>query len=591
MNLVAHWRRNLPSSIYSVLTLFACAIAIIVAILISDYYAAQRAAVSEHRRLSDVARLAASSYERQVDKFRLVATTLSADPDVADLLDKRNAAAASTLNERLANLSAVLDASVIYLLDAQGTTIAASNWRQPDSFMGENYQFRAYFKQTLSSGEYEQFALGTRSRVPGLFVARRVAPKGNAPGILPGVLVVKIRFDRLEREWKKSAGTVFVTSGQGVILVSSVPKWRFETTRKLNETEQEQLRAQVEFGERPLLQNALFARNAVGGPVLSLGQNVTYVEAQESLPNGWIVHVLSPLGSALDAARNFGRLVILAITGLIAALFAFYILRRRAIIAREQRENAARIADLKDRLVQSNKLSILGQIAAGVGHEINQPMAAIGLRAQNAHKLIAAGRTADAAKAIEDISALTKRVGAITAELRRFARRGERRGGTRIGPVALQSVIDGTLLLLGDRIRSSNIILAVDKTDARVIGEQGRLEQIFVNLFQNALDAIGDPAGGSTGDATGNAAGGGGRIDLTITRSGETISIRIKDSGPGIGPDMLGKLFQPFSSSKDDGMGLGLVICRDIIAEFDGEISAVPAKIGAEFLIKLKAAS
>lgn len=547
----------------AVLALFAFAIAI----LVSDRLSAERVIVREHDRLTNVARLTASSYQRQVDKFRLVATTLSADSDVALLLDRKDAA--TQLNERLANLSAALDASVIYVLDANGTTIASSNWRQPDSFLGENYRFRNYFKRALAEGEWEQFALGTRSRVPGLFVARRVTTGSGSRG----VIVVKIRFDRLEKEWANSAGLAFVTNGQGVILVSAVPEWRFQTIRKLNEAEQAKLRAQVEFGNQALKQNALFALRSVISDARDFGSNAAFIEASDALPNGWSVHILSPLSDALSAARTVGRLFVLLIAGLIAALAAFYVLRRRVIIAREQRENAARIADLKDRLMQSNKLSTLGQIAAGVGHEINQPLTAIALRAQNAAKLIESGRLSDAAIALNEISSLTSRAGAITGELRRFSRRADRN----MGRVSVQAVIAGTQLLLGDRIRSTRTIFAFDSLDAYVIGEHGRLEQVLVNLIQNAMDAM-------------DAMDDGGRIELTITQADQLVTLRICDSGPGISTDMHEKLFQPFTSSKGDGIGLGLVICRDIITEFGGELTLAPSQSGAEFVITLKAA-
>ena len=536
------------------------------AVLVSDGIAERRAIAAESDRLSNVARLTASSYQRQVDKFRLVATTLSADSDVGVLLDTRSNAAVLRLNERLANLNTALDASVIYLLNDQGTTVASSNWRQSDSFLGENYRFRAYFSQALSTGQWEQYALGTRSRIPGLFVARRVVTEAKATG----VIVVKIRFDGLEREWASSAGSTFVASKQGVILVSSVPEWRFQTIRKLDDIEQETLRSQVEFGNAPLQQNALFAQGAVIDRAGEFKNETKFIAAREALPNGLSVYVIAPLGKSVNSARNFGRLVVLVIAGLIAALAVFYIFRSRAIIATEQRENASRIADLKDRLVQANKLSSLGQMAAGIGHEINQPLTAIGIRAQNAHRLIESGRAEEAATAVQEISALTGRMGAITQELRRFARRGD----GRLGKVRLQSVFEGMQLLLGDRIRTTGTALNIDPVDISVIGEQGRLEQVFVNLMQNAMDAMGD----------------GGQIDIIIHGIGQTVSIAIRDNGPGIKAELIERLFQPFTTSKDDGLGLGLVICRDIIADFGGELNLVPSKVGASFEITLKAA-
>jgi two-component system, NtrC family, C4-dicarboxylate transport sensor histidine kinase DctB len=550
-------------AIFAVLALlaFGCAV------LVSDRLANRRAVDAERLRLANVARLTASSYQRQVDKFRLVATTLSADSDVGLLLDTRTTPAATRLNARLANLTTALDASVIYLLDDRGTTIASSNWRQADSFLGENYGFRAYFKQALAAGEWEQYALGTRSRIPGLFVARRVVTGQGTTG----VIVVKIRFDGLEREWASSAGSTFVASKQGVILVSSIPAWRFQTIRQLDDSEKQKLRAQVEFGSAPLQQNALFAGKSVISDAADYRRDTRFIAVQDALPNGLSVYVVAPLDKAVAAARNFGRLLLLVIAGSIAALAVFYIFRRRSIIATEQRENAVRIAELKDRLVQANKLSSLGQMAAGIGHEINQPLTAIGIRALNAHKLIDAGRAQEASIALNEISALTARMGAITGELRRFARRGD--GGA--GAVALQAAFDGTQLLLGDRIRTTGTTLNIEPVDLKVIGDQGRLEQVFVNLIQNALDAMGD----------------GGQIDITVRVTGPIVTIKIRDNGPGISSDIRERLFQPFTTSKHDGLGLGLVICRDIISDFGGELNIVPSRNGAEFVITLKAAA
>lgn len=541
-------------------------LAIGAAVALSDRIMARRAVDAEHERLVSVARLSAASYQRHVDKFRLVATTLSADPDVGVLLDTSSPAAVVRLNERLAGLTAALDASVIYLLDAQGETIASSNWQQPDSFLGENYGFRAYYTQAMARGEWEQYALGTRSRIPGLFVARRVTTPGGARG----VIVVKVRFDRLEREWSASAGSVFVANHQGVILVSSITGWRFQTIRPLKQGEQQRLRAQVEFGDRPLRLHPLYGANQVIDNASAFHGQVRYVTAHEALPHGWSAHVLAPLEPAVASARAFGRMVVLVLTGLLLALAALLAYRRRIIIAREQRESEARINDLKDRLAQANKLSTLGQIAAGVGHEINQPLTAIGVRAQSGARLVRAGRHSEAASAFAEIGALTARMGAITGELRRFARRAD----GRVGAVSLHSVLEGTQLLLAERIRSTGTQMHVDSTAVRVVGEQGQLEQVLVNLIQNALDAMGD----------------GGRMTITISHDDERASLTIADTGPGIAPAVRSRLFQPFTTSKDDGLGLGLVICRDIVAAFGGALTEAPSAHGAQFKLTLKVA-
>lgn len=559
----AHERRRLA---WIALAAFLLAIAV-GAVLLVDGITERRAVDAERERLLGMARLASSSYQRQVDKFQLVATTLSADPDVGNLLDRRTVEAEGRLNRRLADLTAALDASVIYLIDDQGLTIAASNWRQADSFLGENYGFRAYYKEAMLRGRWEQFALGTRSRVPGLFVARRVeTPSGKR-----GVIVVKIRFDRLEAEWAASPGPAFVASEQGVILVTSKPAWRFQTIGRIDDAERRRLTAQFEYGNAPLRQNPLFADGAVARDGAEYTRNTRFVAVTETLPNGWTINLLAPISDAMTGARSFGRLVLAIVFAAIAGLVAAYIWRARTIVARQRRETELRIAELKERLVQANKLSTLGQIAAGVGHEINQPLTAIGIRAQTARKLIGKGRLSEAEAALDEIGALTGRAGAITGELRRFSRRADRR----IDTVLLAEVFAGVQLLLGDRIRTSGVHLSIKDANVKVMGEQGRLEQVFVNLIQNALDAIGED----------------GEITITVLPSAKVATIRIHDSGAGIPISVRDRLFQPFNSTKDDGLGLGLVICRDIVAEMGGELHYVPSGEGTTFSLTLKAAA
>ena len=563
---MATW--NLPSTRLKWFALAGLALLVLAAVVgLADRLAERRAVDGEKERLSAIAKLTASGYLRQVDKFRLVATTLSADPDVATLLNDRTGHAAARLNQRLASLTATLDASVIYLIEDGGMTIASSNWRQADSFVGQNYGFRTYFVEAMARGEWEQYALGTRSRIPGLFVARRVT---TAEG-KRGVIVVKIRFDRLEQEWATTLGTAFVASEQGVILITSKPAMRFETIGTLDEAARQRLTEQVEYGDAPLRQNALFAGGAVIRSGTQYGSAARYVAETEALSDGRTVQLLAPIGEAVADARWFARLAVALAFAVVAGLAAAFMLRSRAIVAREQRENEKRVAELKDRLVQANKLSTLGQIAAGVGHEISQPLTAIGIRAQAARKLVSKGRLDEAGAVFDDIAALVARAGAITGELRRFARRARGKAGN----AALSDVFNGTKLLLGDRLRSTGTQLVIEGPELRVRADQGRLEQVFVNLIQNALDAMGDR----------------GEIRIAVTRVGGTASIQMTDSGPGIPQAVRERLFQPFTSSKEDGLGLGLVICRDIIADMGGELAFVPGVGGAHFAITLKVAT
>mgnify|MGYP006155273175 CR=1 FL=1 len=116
--------------------------------------------------------------------------------------------------DRLAALAQQTNAAAIYLMDARGTTLSASNWDRPDSFIGSNYGFRDYFAGALRDGTHTEFALGTVSRRPGLYLAERVGP-ASAP---LGVVAVKVEFDSLERKWRDAEAGVFVTDAAGRVL-------------------------------------------------------------------------------------------------------------------------------------------------------------------------------------------------------------------------------------------------------------------------------------------------------------------------------------------------------------------------------------
>src|SRR3546814_723331 len=144
-----------------------------------------------------------SDLESELQKFRLLPRVLTEFPDVRAALADRSAAASRRLDVELEQLAERTDAAVIYVLDREGTTIAASNWREPTSFVGQNYRFRPYYRGAMERGAAELFALGTVSGRPGLYLARKVAPEGVALG----VIVVKIEFDRLEAKWADTRGT------------------------------------------------------------------------------------------------------------------------------------------------------------------------------------------------------------------------------------------------------------------------------------------------------------------------------------------------------------------------------------------------
>jgi two-component system C4-dicarboxylate transport sensor histidine kinase DctB len=234
-----------------------------------------------------------------------------------------------------------------------------------------------------------------------------------------------------------------------------------------------------------------------------------------------------------------------------------------------------RYRDAREELAQANRLGSLGQITAGVAHEINQPVAAIRSFAENAQRFLARGDGEKAGGNLNRIVELTQRIGTITAELRNFARRRT----PEIGAVPVDAVIDSTLLLIGDRLRAQGVSLERGgETGLRVTADRVRLEQILINLVQNALDALIDRPGGI--------------IAITAARDADRIAIDVADNGPGIPAELADQLFMPFVTGRDEGLGLGLAIARNIARDFGGELSLTPSPIGgAAFRIVLRDAA
>ncbi|MDB5455349.1 MAG: sensor histidine kinase, partial [Caulobacter sp.] len=245
--------------------------------------------------------------------------------------------------------------------------------------------------------------------------------------------------------------------------------------------------------------------------------------------------------------------------------------RRLSAEMDERRRAEAHVQLMQDELVQSNKLATLGQIAAGVAHEINQPVAAIRTYADNAAVLLDRDDGGSAKRNLGLIAGLTDRIGLITDELRAFARK----TNAPPAPVAVREAVEGALLLVGARVRQQHVkvVRTEDAEGLKVMAERFRLEQVLVNLLQNALEALEGVAQPE--------------IALEVSAHKSQVRIVVADNGPGLAPKAAQTLFTPFATTKPRGLGLGLVISRDIVAEFGGELSVEPGRGGARFVITL----
>ncbi|ANM05297.1 C4-dicarboxylate transport sensor histidine kinase DctB [Rhizobium phaseoli] len=569
------------------------------------------AALEEQARTD--ARMNVALLRTVLEKYRALPFVLSQDTALAAALAGRDAGTFEQLNRKLETLAAGTKAAVIYVIDKDGIAVSASNWREPTSFVGNDYRFREYFQGAVAQGQAEHFALGTVSKKPGLYISERIS---GSDGLL-GVVVVKVEFDDVEADWNGSGAPSYVIDDRGIVLITSVPSWRFMTIGRIAEDRLTAIRESLQFGDAPLqplpldIIRRLDDRLAVVEIVTPGGAGKTsFLEVGMPIPaTGWNLQHLVALGPSVDAAVRETRMLALLLLLPLLAGSAFLLRRRQTITLRIFREQQAReelerrvaertldLSQARDRLqaeiaghrsteqklqavqqdlVQANRLAILGQVAAGVAHEINQPVATIRAYADNARTFLDRGQTAPAGENLQNIAALTERIGSITEELKSFARKG--RGSAE--PTGLKDVIEGAVMLLRSRFagRMDTLDIELPPAELQVMGSRIRLEQVLINLLQNALEAVAPKAEE-------------GRVEVRTSTDAETVTLTVADNGPGISPEIRKGLFTPFNTSKEKGLGLGLVISKDIVGDYGGRMEVESDDEGSRFIVHLRKA-
>jgi two-component system C4-dicarboxylate transport sensor histidine kinase DctB len=564
-----------------------------------------RAMTALRGRADASAALHAAVLRSELDKQRALPLVLADDADLKAALASRSPARLAALSRKLEALGVQARAAAVYVVAADGVTAAASNWRLPSSFVGSNYGFRPYFTEALGRGYAEQFALGTVSRKPGLYLARRIdGPTGPL-----GVVVVKLEFDGVEAAWRAIGEPAFVVDRQGLVLITSQSEWRFLAREPLPRARRDALRAQGQYGAATF---APLPLDPKPGGVVRTDTPRADRQIETRLPEvapGWTLHLLSTARPAEQAAAAARWITALVWILLCAALLWLWVRRRRIRLAalrdretrlelerrveartveltdanralshevEERQRTEVRLRSLQADLVQANKLASLGQIAAGVAHEINQPVAAIRANADNGLLLIARDRPDAAGEAFSAIVAMTERIGRITDELRAFSRKAD----GRVEPTLVSEVIDGSVLLTASRSRrqEARLVRRGETAALSVLGERVRLEQVLVNLLQNAFEAVESRPDGV--------------VTVTVRDHTDTVEIAVGDNGPGLAPEVERALFTPFLTTKPRGLGLGLVIAHDIAADFGGTLTAVstPGQ-GATFTLTLRKAA
>ncbi|MBB4275469.1 sensor histidine kinase [Rhizobium mongolense] len=591
-----------------ILFLAASAILIAAALVGAELYGRRSAIEGLESQARTDANLKVALLTAVLERPRALPLLLSEDQQVLDALSSAKSGTTDLLNRKLERLVTGTQAAVLYVIGPDGIAVSSSNWREPISFVGNDYAFRDYFRRAMDQGTAEHFALGSVSKRPGLYISRRV---GSAAAPL-GVVVVKMEFDRLENDWRDASRPVYVTDNHGVVLITSIPSWRFMTTGPVPQQDLASIRSSLQFGDAPLAELPIMHPSTISpdasivSAVLPGGGEAQYLRLFAAVPTTpWRLEYLVPTEVPVASAVREMRLLALAFLLPVLAIAAFLLRRRqvsvmriaseqamreeleRRVVARtdelsrardrlqaeisDHRDTEAKLQIVQQELVQANRLAILGQVAAGVAHEINQPVATIRAYADNARVFLQRKEPSPAEENLGAIAQLTERIGTITEELKAFARKGR----TAAEPVELSTIIEGAVVLLKSRFAGqlNALDIRMPPPGLFVMGNRIRLEQILINLFQNALEAL-----EGRDDA---------KVEISVAETPEQVAIAVSDNGPGIPPAILDTLFTPFHTSKEKGLGLGLVISKDIVADYGGRIDVTSSGNGTCFTVHL----
>ncbi|MBS0341336.1 MAG: sensor histidine kinase [Proteobacteria bacterium] len=541
--------------------------------------------------------LFASTVDGIVTHSEHVPATIQLHPAILSLLRGRRATTANSTpaNEYLRRLNAHVGSLAVFTLNDRGVVVASSNTEYADdSLIGNDVSFRPYFLEALSGRVGRHFAIGVAGGSAGYFVSHPIRDGAR----VVGVAVVKISLKPIEQTWDMVGAPALLADANNVVIDASRADWRYTalvplTVEQRVDHQLTRLYNEVNIGEFSMAKGIIpQSEEQRIGDVLVLGRPLDGLN--------WRVMLFLDLKDISREARVEAAMAAVAAAFLMLLLLVLVQARRiqrqrgeaRRVLERANAElemnvrtrtralteaNAQLTREVHEReqaeqllyaaqneLVQTAKMAVLGQLATGITHELTQPLGAIRTLSGNAEEFLRRGQMEPLTGNLQIMSRLADQMGRIIEPLKTFARKSDPvRGPADVG----HAIRDG-LFLYGQRLRTMQVRVVNDCEPGSLFAwcDANRLEQVLVNLIGNALDAMAATHSPCLELAAG----------ISESEEGEQRCtwIEVRDNGSGLSSNARAQLFEPFFTTKPPGagLGLGLVISRDIIRGFGGDI-------------------
>ncbi len=602
----AFWRRKIVwfSLVYGLF---------LVGILLISWQISYQRGVEELRRKSS-ARLAlyVNNLQGLLGKYQTLPRLLAMDSNLVRALSSPyEKQRIQKLNRYLFTINTISDALDTYLMNRDGLTIAASNWSEPRPFVGRNFSYRPYFQEAMRGRLGRYFALGATSSRRGYYFAY---PVRNDSQII-GAVVVKISVDSVEEHWSQTGESFVVTDPDGIIFITTHPGWRYKTLEPIHSSVQKRIIDSRRYPETSFVPiSSSGVRDSDGLQFIDIKddaeQEISLLKQSTFMSEaGWNVHLLTDTAEVeriafADSLVVGAVLLVLYILGLLLVqrynrlkalalieeqtrialrdaneqLESRVVMRTKELTAAnqlltkevlERKETETKLKRTRKELIHAAKLAVLGQISAGINHELNQPLAAIRSYTDNGRQYLKKGRFREAMWNMEQIAELTERMAQVGAQLKLFSKK----SSGQIARVPVQGAVDGAMEIIGPAFKKAGvkIDICIEPPDIKVRANNVLLQQVLVNLFSNAMHAMDGQAEK--------------KISFLCTCADDEVLIVVEDTGSGIVKEHVKNIFEPFYTTKKSGqgLGLGLTISERIIRDFGGRILYVPLEKGARF--------
>ncbi|MDC5848909.1 ATP-binding protein [Vibrio europaeus] len=537
----------------------------------------------------------------KLDKYAHLPQLIAKDKELIGALQHpHNSAQIELTNRYLEQVNEIIQSTDAYLLDEFGNTIASSNWNLERSFLGRNYAWRPYFSNAIQGKPSQYFALGSSSKQRGYYFSY---PVTYAAEII-GVIVIKMDLTAIEANWQNRTNTFVATDSYNVIFMSSNDDWLFKSLTTLSEAQRQTILNSRQYLDSPIRSFGLdgelnLPHTELSNPLASGFENSYLVSSRPLTKHDLTLRVLTPKATLLWSTLSFSLVVTLLFVIAYLSLqltyqrqlkkrqfeqlqseakqkLEFLVMERTSELQAEIHERSKTeyaLRQTQDELIQAAKLAVLGQMSASISHELNNPLAAIRSFADNGRRFLERDKYDRVDDNLSRISALTDRMAKISNQLRSFARKSDSNEVSQLDVVPL---IIAAKELLAPQFKSKQVALEIQLEQPLPEVELNpiQFEQVLINLMTNAMQAVEDQTQR--------------QVAISTSVDGKELSIFVDDNGPGIDSNKQQSLFEPFYTTKKNGLGLGLSISQQITQAMGGtlQVSTSP-KGGARFAISL----